>query len=136
MPKVLVASQTKVIEAVVDERGEWLPSVPVISVVPHDAGDVWLAAAMLTSPVASAWIALQRIGTGLSAQAIRVTASDLAALPLPADRTAWKDASDSLQNGDVYGCGRHMIHAYGLAHRADLYDWWEQRVNGSRERSG
>lgn len=135
VPKVLVASQTKVIEAVVDERGEWLPSVPVISVVPYDAADVWLAAAMLTSPVASAWIALQRIGTGLSAQAIRVTASDLAALPLPSDRTAWKDASDALRNGDVYGCGRHMIRAYGLNHRADLYDWWEQRVNGSRGRS-
>jgi hypothetical protein len=80
-------------------------------------------------------IALQRIGTGLSAQAIRVTASDLAALPLPPDRAAWKEASDALREGDVYGCGRHMMRAYGLNHRADLYDWWEQRVNGSRGRS-
>ncbi len=136
VPKVLVATQTKVIEAVVDEQGEWLPSVPVISVVPNDPADVWRVAALLTSPVASAWIALQRIGTGLSAHAIRVTASDLARLPIPSDNAAWIEAASALQRGSVLDCGRRMLHAYGLSSRNDLYDWWAARVSGSTARPG
>lgn len=136
VPKVLVATQTKVIEAVVDEQGEWLPSVPVISVVPHDPADVWRVAALLTSPVASAWIVTQRVGTGLSAHAIRVTASDLARLPLPSDASAWQEAASALQRGDVLDCGRRVLDAYGFSQRDDLYRWWAERVSGSTVQSG
>ena len=54
VPKVLVASQTKVIEAVVDEAGRAVPGTPVVSVEPTDPEvDVWHLAALLTSPVAT-----------------------------------------------------------------------------------
>jgi len=126
VPKVLVASQTKAIEAVVDERGEWLPSVPVISLVPHAIDDLWRIAAVLTSPVASAWLAHRRMGSGLSAAAVRVSASDLAQIPLPTHGDPWVRATVALRGGDVAACGRAMGEAYGLAHRADLFEWWEQ----------
>ena len=37
VPKVLVANQTQIVEAVCDARGEWLPGVPVIGVYPRGA---------------------------------------------------------------------------------------------------
>ena len=53
VPKVLVANQTRVIEAVVDPDGAWLPAVPVVTVVPRPGVAVDDIAAVLTSPVAS-----------------------------------------------------------------------------------
>src|SRR5918995_691779 len=50
VPKLLVAGQGRVIEAVVDERGEWLPSVPVVSVVPRESADLWRILAVLLAP--------------------------------------------------------------------------------------
>ena len=46
MPKVVVATQTRVVEAAVDPTGEWIPSTPVVSV--HADPDElcgWLATA-------------------------------------------------------------------------------------------
>jgi hypothetical protein len=130
VPKVLVASQTKVIEAVADEAGAWLPSVPVVSVVPRRAEDVWPVAAVLTSPVAAAWLAGRRFGSGLSATALRVTASDLAEIPVPgpAGCRSWAEATRLLRAGDVTGCGAAMLEAHGLAARSDVLIWWKDRL--------
>ncbi len=128
VPKVVVASQTRVVEAAVDERGEWIPSVPVVSVIPHGHDGVWRVAAVLTSPVASAWIAHRRTGSGLSARAIRVTASDLHALPLPVGHAAWDDAVARLRSGDVAGTGEAMMRAYGCGDDAVLRLWWERNL--------
>ena len=65
MPKVLVATQTAVLEAAVDEQGTWIPSVPVVSVVPRTADDLWPVGAVLCSPVTSAWAAATYLGAGL-----------------------------------------------------------------------
>lgn len=134
VPKVLVASQTKALEAVADPNGEWLPSVPVVSVMPNDPVAVWRVAALLTSPVASAVLAHERTGTGLSAQSLRVAASDLARLPLPVDERAWCSAATAIENGDVAGCGEQMLAAHGVtgAQADALYRWWWPRVSGSR----
>lgn len=144
VPKVLVASQTRVIEAVVDAAGAWLPSVPVISVTPSRIDDLWRTAAVLTSPVASALLAHQRAGSGLSARAIRVTASDLHALPLPADEQSWCRAASQLKCGDTDAAAVSMMSAYGCAERDDVLAWWRQNAaaaqrgstSGSRGRSG
>ena len=79
VPKVLVANQTKTIEAVIDERGEWLPSVPVLTCVGDDLERIH---AVLASPAASAWTRLHAAGSGLSASSIRLTPSLLASIPL------------------------------------------------------
>ncbi|MEP6659670.1 MAG: N-6 DNA methylase [Acidimicrobiales bacterium] len=120
VPKVLVATQTPVIEAVVDARGAWLPSVPVITVT---GADPWSIAAVLSSPVASAWLAARTLGTGLSPAVLRPTARLLMSLPLP-DRP-WDVATLFLRDGDVLSAAHAMGDAYGT-HDADA--WWRARV--------
>ncbi len=121
VPKVLVATQTPVIEAAVDETGEWLPSVPVITVTPRSAGDLWRVGAVLTAPAASAWAAATYLGAALTASAIKLSASQLLTLPLPP--RPWDPAAAALATGDVQACARRMDVAYGT----DLYDWWHAR---------
>ncbi len=89
VPKLLVAGQGRVIEAVVDERGEWLPSVPVVSVLPHDAADLWRILAVLLAPPVVADAAARYLGTGLSPGSVKVSARQVAALPLPPDAAGW-----------------------------------------------
>lgn len=132
VPKVLVASQTRVIEAAVDEHGKWLPSVPVISVVPSSDDDLWRLGALLTSPVASALLASQRLGSGLSPQALRVTARDLGALPCPANLDDWDRAAGALHEGNVLDCGRMMVRAFGLDDQHPSMVWWAKRISATK----
>lgn len=94
-PKAMVASQTKVIEAVVDHEGDCVPVTPVISVEPTEPGvtPVMLAVA-LSAPVSSACLASAAAGTGRSSGAMRVAARTLAALPVPGDLTALRRAAE------------------------------------------
>lgn len=80
VPKILIANQTKRIEAVIDRRGEWLPSVPVITCVTDRLDDV---AAVLHSAAATEWVHYHAAGSGLSASAVRLTARLLASIPMP-----------------------------------------------------
>lgn len=128
-PKVLVASQTRVIEAVADPDGVLVPSVPVVSVEPTDAApSLGHVLAVLTCPVATVLTRSVAAGTALSADAVRVSASGLSALPLPSDRVAWDTAAAAATAGDVTGCGAAMLAAHGLAHRGDVLDFWLERL--------
>jgi len=126
VPKVLVANQTRVIEAVADVEGEWLPSVPVLTARPRDGADVHAVAAVLTSPVASAWAWHRAAGTGLSATTLRLGPRWLAELPWP--RGELQPAADALVAGDVAECGRRVLDAYALDHVSGvgraLLTWW------------
>jgi SAM-dependent methyltransferase len=130
VPKVLVATQTAVLEAAPDPDGAWLPSVPVVTIVPHHRDGVWPLAAVLSSPAASAWVAARCTGTGLSPTALRPTARLLAELPLPPG--PWDDAVARLRAGDVVGCGAAVDAAYGVDDPARTA-WWraalERTVN-------
>jgi hypothetical protein len=79
VPKILIASQTKRIEAVYDERGEWLPGVPVITCTTSQPERVLAA---LHHPRASEWLRYHAAGTGLSAGTVRVSAALLAQAPV------------------------------------------------------
>jgi N-6 DNA Methylase len=85
VPKVLVANQTRRIEAVVDRDGTWLPSVPVITCTTTRLDDV---AAVLHSDAATEWVRYHAAGSGLSATNVRLTAKLLASIPLPATMVA------------------------------------------------
>ncbi len=130
VPKVLVANQTAVVEAVCDPDGAWLPGVPVVTVYPAggDAARAWEVAAVLTSPAASAWTWHRQAGTGLSAGAIRIAPAVLAALPWPpaTGRPALRAAVDALRDGDVRTCGARVDEAYGLSDQEHdpLRAWW------------
>jgi hypothetical protein len=131
--KVLVANQSRVIECVADENGTMLPAVPVITARPFDndsATAAWEVAAVLTSPVASVAAWHRAAGTGLSASAIRLGPTLVAAVPWPAGSVA--AAVAALRSGAVDECGQLVSRAFGLGDDAaePLSDWWRQRLPG------
>ncbi|TQK71533.1 MULTISPECIES: class I SAM-dependent DNA methyltransferase [unclassified Nocardioides] len=136
VPKLLVAGQGRVIEAVADEAGAWLPSVPVVSVVPHDRSDLWRLLAVLLAPPVVAHAAARYLGTGLTPGSVKVSARQLAALPLPTDAAAWAEgaalarraqAADAGERPHLLAAtGRVMTTAYGGD--AEVHAWWAARV--------
>jgi SAM-dependent methyltransferase len=125
VPKVLVANQTRVVEAVADHAGAWLPGVPVSAVTPRrQAATVAELAAVLTSPVASTVAWQIAAGTGLSTRTVRLGPALLSAVPWPAGDLA--PATEALAGGDVVACGRAATAAYGLDDEVaeSLLDWW------------
>lgn len=136
VPKVLVAGQGRVVEAVADENGEWLPSVPVVTVVPRDPADLWRVLAVLLAPPVVADAAARYLGTGLAPGSIKVSARQLAALPLPADEDAWlagaclarwaQHAEPAERASLLAEAGAAMTAAYGGPHPA--LGWWQDRV--------
>jgi predicted RNA methylase len=149
VPKVLVATQTRVLEAVVDEDGSLLPSVPVVTVTARRGRteDLWRIAALLCAPPAALVAARRHLGAARNATALRLSASDLLALPLPADRAAWDRAARSFAAASATGDhGRHlgllresaiaMVEAYGLPADDGLVAWWESRLPRARSVAG
>jgi hypothetical protein len=103
VPKVLVATQTKVIEAFVDAEGAYAPLVPIISVYPRARVDIWRLAAAVASPVVAARALSLYAGSALSAGAIKLSAKQLLAMPLPRDRAAWGVAATHFKAASVAG---------------------------------
>ena len=130
-PKVLVATQTRVIEAIADDDGSLWPSVPVISVLPvgdeHDAIDLLLAA--LFAPPASVWAARKAAGTARSPGAIRLSATLLEQVPLPTDHDRWIEGASLLRSGRFAEAARVLTEAHGLseAETAAVLAWWTPR---------
>lgn len=79
VPKILIANQTKVIEAVHDVHGEWLPGVPVITCVTAEPERVL---AVLSSAAATEWVHAHAAGSGLGAGTVRLNPTLLASIPL------------------------------------------------------
>jgi hypothetical protein len=136
-PKVVVATQTRVVEAAVDQTGSWVPSVPVLS-VEADPDDLWLVAAVLLAPPVTAW-ALDRVaGTALSADAIKLTARHVVEIPTPADTARWRDAAEHLQRAatapagiqlpELIEIGSAMASAYGHHPDDPVVRWWSGRL--------
>jgi hypothetical protein len=140
VPKLVVATQTRVVEAAVDHEGAWVPSVPALAVVPADPDDMWRLAAALLSPAATAWLARRAAGTGLERGALKVAGPDLAALPLPADQACWDAAALALR-GLVAAPGPAALDAYLVAIAqaygvpGSLTAWWRGRA-GTAVRHG
>jgi len=130
-PKILVATQTRVVEAVADPDGRLLGSVPVLCVRPHDVAQLWHLVAALHAPVISAWVVRRTIGTALSADACKPTAAVLCDLPLPEDGPAWDRAAAlarrvSAGDAELDDLARAADAAYGIDD-AGLHDWWTTR---------
>jgi hypothetical protein len=139
VPKVLVASQTRVIEVVVDLEGRWWPSVPVVAVT-SPADRLWHVAAALQSPPVTAWAMANYAGAALTGDALKLAASQVLAAPLPDDTAAWQCGADALRRaasaaaaGDAAGwrdlmleSARAMCDAYGV--EQSVTDWWSGRL--------
>lgn len=107
-PKVVVATQTRTIEAAADPTGDWVPCTPVVSVLPEPER-LWHVLAALLSPAATAWVVHRSAGTALTSGAVKPTAPLLRDLPLPTDDRRWDEAAAAVQAGstdvDAYGVG-------------------------------
>ncbi len=136
VPKVLVATQTRIIEAVIDPTGELLPITPVVSVEPNEPQDLARVAAVLLAPAVSRHVVEQRRGTGMSATAIRISAKTLADIPLPhVDPSAWDRAAalidaapdpSRLEPAVLVAIAAEMQLAYGA--EDDVLVWWRERA--------
>lgn len=136
VPKVLVATQSRVIEIIVDEQGVLIPSVPVIA-VQAAPGRLWHLAAALLSPALSADALVRHAGTALSEDAIKLSARAVLGLPSPRPGAAWDHAARALAHGGNSPSERaRALHeaagAMGLAYRGigdneGLRRWWEAR---------
>lgn len=136
VPKVLVGTQGKVVEAVADEHGTWLPSVPTITVVP-DPAELWHVLAVLLAPPVAAEAAAEYAGTALSMRAIKLSASQVGRLPLPGDRGPWDRAAEAVRRAQHEPDLRlqHLVEAASLMCAAygvdeESLDWWRERVPG------
>ncbi|MEM8836322.1 MAG: N-6 DNA methylase [Planctomycetota bacterium] len=142
--KVILATQTRVLEVFVDESGRFVPGIPLITIVPREPSDLWRIGACVASPVASA-IAMRRYsGVALSIDAIKLSAKQTLELPIPSDQRTWDEAANAfrkLQNSARSACrDRHLIAfarsstaAYALdrAAASDVIEWWLARARGS-----
>ncbi len=134
--KVLVAPQKPVIAAWVDDGGRALPSVPVVTVRPRAATGAWLVGAALLAPPVAAEAWWRHGGSGLSAGALRVSARQLLALPVPTDRAAWRVGAKLLERWQRGGRGSRdaiaaefaavMCRAHGMrgTRAARMAAWW------------
>lgn len=155
VPKLLVATQTRVVEAAVDVDGRWVPSVPAIAVLPQCPDDLWLLAAALLSPAATVWLSRRTPGVALARGALKVSAGDLAELPLPVDDDAWQAAAAALRRyagipaadaaapvgaglPDVPGGRREALDTFAEAAAAAyastpaVVAWWRERIDATR----
>ncbi len=80
VPKILIANQTRTIEAVHDPGGVWLPGVPVITCVTAEHERVLEC---LAAVEAVRWVLYHAAGSGLGAGTVRLTPALLASIPLP-----------------------------------------------------
>jgi SAM-dependent methyltransferase len=137
VPKVLVATQGAVLEGAVDVSGEWLPSVPTLVCTPPP-DRLWHVLAVLLAPPVVAHAAARYLGTGLTARSVKLSAKQLAALPLPGDREAWdrgaelaraaQEAESSAQRaGLLMSCAEKMCAAYDVD-PGETLEWWAERT--------
>jgi hypothetical protein len=124
VPKVLVATQTRVVEAVADELGELVPCTPVLSVVPTGDIDLWHLLAALLSPPVSAWALHEASGAAMTSDALKLSAKQVRQVPLPSRGDAWDAGAAAARDGDLEGVGRAMTSAYGV----DVEEWWRGRL--------
>jgi methylase of polypeptide subunit release factors len=149
VPKVMVATQTRVIEAFVDEAGRFVPSVPVITVQPKAASDLWRVAAVVASPVCGAIAMRTYAGAAMSADAIKLSAKQVLRLPLPRCAEAWDDAAELLRSAQqsdddaerdaaLLAFGDRMCDSYALgqAEHARVMTWWSERLTRRRRPRG
>jgi hypothetical protein len=131
-PKLVVATQTNVVEVVVDEVGEWIAGVPLVVVLaPPDR--LWPLAAALAAPAVTAWALAHAAGTARTPRSLKVTAALLRSVPLPTNLEAWKVGTAALRAGELDRFARAMSDAYGTG--TEVADWWRARARTVWSRS-
>lgn len=135
VPKVVLATQSRVLEPVVDRAGRLIPATPLLSI--HAEPDsLDLVAAVLLAPPVVAWAWQQWFGSAMAVDALKLAARQVAQLPLPVDRAAWDQGAAivaetppevSVADGWARACAvaEVMNRAYGADDA--VFHWWLER---------
>ncbi len=135
IPKVLVATQTRVVEAVPDPVGDCIPVTPTISVEPTaGAPSLFHLTAALSAPPVAAVAAARHLGAGLSAGALRWSATSVLDVALPSPGPEWDEgaelveslmaSSDAERPALLDRLGVVMTEAHGLDDAHPVLAWW------------
>ena len=136
-PKVLLATQTKVLEVLPDPEGKLIPSTPTISI---ECGpeEIWKITSVLSSAAISAYAFSRVAGSALSSDTIKLSAKQVNALPLPPISDYWEQAShyaeeafNSKLKDTKTNKMKEMSHKISLAYGCDdnlLEEWWLKRL--------
>ncbi|KLR60385.1 Methyltransferase domain [Actinobacteria bacterium IMCC26207] len=138
VPKVLVATQTRIVEAVADPEGRLIPVTPTISVEPRNTSraqeSVWHLTAALLSPPVSARALSAHLGAGLSSGALRWSARSVLQVELPIDETVWASGAGLAQKlascdqtdraKSLAELGKVMCSAYEIDPTDAVFGWW------------
>ncbi len=141
-PKVLLPTQTRIFEPVLDPDGDYVGVTPVISVFAARA-ELGLVAAVLLAPPVVAWAQRRWRGSALSAEALRPSARRLLNIPLPTNQPEWQDAAQLVAavdplvgptGAELDEIARLMTLAYGFdpAPTTPLMNWWNDRAKRRR----
>ncbi|MGH1492953.1 MAG: N-6 DNA methylase [Acidimicrobiales bacterium] len=135
LPKVVLATQSKILEPLIDRTGTLVPATPLIA-VHGDPDDLSLIAAVLLAPPVVAWAWQRWFGAALAVDALKLAARQVLELPLPIDTDLWQSAAAmidetepaSVAEGWSLACevAALMNRAYG-ADDAVLH-WWLGRA--------
>ena len=133
-PKVVLATQSKLLEPVVDRDGTLVPATPLLA-LHADVDDLALVAAVLLAPPVVAWAWQQWFGSALAVDALKLAARQVTELPLPTDRKMWERAAEmivdapnrSVEEGWSVSCD--VAAAMNTAYGADpsVLAWWTKR---------
>jgi hypothetical protein len=124
VPKVVLATQTRILEAAIDHDGSWVPSTPVIA-VHGGVEDLPAIASVLLAPPVSAWAMTHYGGTALASDAIKLSAKQVGTIPLPTDDEEWRQGAVAVAAGDLEAGAGHMTAAYGCD--PAVTGWWTNR---------
>lgn len=134
-PKVLLATQAKLLEPYIDRQGTVVPATPLIAVT-ADPADLDRVAAVMLAPPVVLWAWRRWFGTALSVDAVKLAAKQVGELPLPGDVDLWERAaalvarSDALEPSEAWDrtveVAELMNDAYGAD--PDVFRWWRSRL--------
>lgn len=139
VPKVIIATQTRVLECLPDPRGQFLPVTPLLSAFPKEPTNLWLLAAAIASPVATAYAIEHFGGAGLNPDAIKLSAKQLLTLPIPTNTTHWQRAATTLEQATqapptdrtqlLHHFAEQITQAYEPTSPTEpLLRWWTTRL--------
>ncbi len=140
VPKLLLSTQTKVLEVLVDDEGALLPSIPTITIT-CSQDDQWRVAAALSSPVLTAWALRHYAGAALSHDAIKLSAKQVMELPAPTPSPAWDAGANAFRRASqaqsevewrdsLDEMAWATSAAFGLNEEStsELVAWWRDRL--------